>query len=81
MVIRVAQPARLEIEDDGPGIPEEEREKVFERFYRRRQEGTGLGLAIVGEICSAHRAKIELAQGEMGGLLVRVSFPVDGDPA
>ncbi|WP_408004434.1 sensor histidine kinase [Pseudomonas schmalbachii] len=79
VVIRVAQPARLEVEDDGPGIPEEEREKVFERFYRRRQEGTGLGLAIVGEICSAHRARIELAQGELGGLRVRVSFPVDGD--
>ncbi|MCY1418867.1 Swarming motility regulation sensor protein RssA [compost metagenome] len=81
VIIRVAAPAVLEVEDDGPGIPEEEREKVFERFYRRRQEGTGLGLAIVGEICRAHRARIELGHGEMGGLLVRVSFPAEDDSA
>ncbi|KRV76183.1 sensor histidine kinase [Pseudomonas citronellolis] len=77
VVIRVESPAVLEIEDDGPGIPAEERDKVFGRFYRKRQEGTGLGLAIVGEICAAHRARIELAHGELGGLLVRVSFPLE----
>ncbi|WP_371233680.1 sensor histidine kinase [Pseudomonas sp. QE6] len=77
VIIRVLSPAGLEVEDDGPGIPPEERDKVFRRFYRRRQQGTGLGLAIVGEICSAHRARIELAQGELGGLLVRVSFPTE----
>ncbi|WP_252271220.1 sensor histidine kinase [Pseudomonas subflava] len=76
VVVRVLAPARLEVEDDGPGIPAEERERVFERFYRRNPQGggAGLGLAIVGEICQAHRAKIELAQGGLGGLLVRVSF-------
>ena len=77
VVLRVLSPALLEVEDDGPGIPPEERERVFERFYRRNPQsgGSGLGLAIVGEICRAHRAEIELAQGELGGLLVRVSFP------
>ena len=41
--------AVLEVEDDGPGIPHEDRERVFERFYRRNQQvaGSGLGLAIV----------------------------------
>ncbi|MDL2424656.1 sensor histidine kinase, partial [Pseudomonas sp. BAgro211] len=77
VIIRVRSPAELEVEDDGPGIPPEERDKVFRRFYRRRQQGTGLGLAIVGEICSAHRARIELGQGELGGLLVRVTFPAE----
>ncbi|MCP1626912.1 sensor histidine kinase [Pseudomonas nitroreducens] len=77
VIIRVRSPAELEVEDDGPGIPAEERDKVFRRFYRRRQQGTGLGLAIVGEICSAHRARIELGQGELGGLLVRVTFPAE----
>ncbi len=39
--------------------------------------GSGLGLAIVGEVCRAHRAQIQLDQGELGGLLVRVRFPAE----
>ena len=68
----------LEIEDNGPGIAQPERVKVFERFYRAPGadgEGSGLGLAIAGEICRSHRADIGLATPEGGdGLLVRVSF-------
>ncbi len=77
VVLRVGEAGVLEVEDDGPGIPLEDREKVFARFYRRRDQGqgAGLGLAIVGEICRAHRAPIQLDQGEMGGLRVRVNFP------
>ena len=56
-------------------IPETERNRVFERFYRQGGTGSGLGLSIVGEICRAHRAQISLEQGELGGLLVRVRFP------
>ncbi|MCR3859335.1 sensor histidine kinase, partial [Pseudomonas aeruginosa] len=53
-------------------------ERVFERFYRRGDSpGSGLGLAIVGEVCRAHRAQIQLDQGELGGLLVRVRFPAE----
>lgn len=77
VILRVLAPAILEVEDDGPGIPPEERERVFERFYRRSPGGTGagLGLAIVGEICRAHRARISLDDGAAGGLRVRVAFP------
>ncbi|MDH1147278.1 ATP-binding protein, partial [Pseudomonas mosselii] len=77
VVLRVLAPAVLEVEDDGPGIPEDERERVFERFYRRSAQGSGLGLAIVGEICRAHLAQISLHDGERGGLKVRVSFIAD----
>ncbi|WP_068825460.1 sensor histidine kinase [Pseudomonas sp. BMS12] len=79
VVLRVLAPALLEVEDDGPGIPADEREQVFQRFYRRHPQGNGagLGLAIVGEICTAHRASIALDQGQLGGLLVRVRFPTD----
>ncbi len=77
VILRVSAPAILEVEDDGPGIPEAERERVFERFYRRGATGTGLGLAIVGEICKAHRAQISLHDGASGGLKVRVSFVGD----
>ena len=71
----------LEVEDDGPGIAEAERDKVFERFYRcaavssARLPGSGLGLAIVRDICAAHKAAIKLlTTGSGTGLTVRVSM-------
>ena len=78
VILRVLEGGVLEVEDDGPGIPAADRERVFQRFYRRGDSpGSGLGLAIVGEVCRAHRAQIQLDQGELGGLLVRVRFPVE----
>ncbi len=79
VILRVLAPGILEVQDDGPGIPAEEHEKVFERFYRRGVQGTGagLGLAIVGEICRAHQARISLHQAQPQGLLVRVEFAVE----
>jgi len=69
----------LSVEDNGPGIPEQERERVFERFYRvldTGTEGCGLGLAIVREIALSHRAEVTLAVGAGGrGTLARVAFP------
>jgi two-component system sensor histidine kinase TctE len=71
--------AVLEVEDNGPGIPEEERERVFERFYRMPgtlAAGCGLGLAIVREITDRHGGEVTLETPATGkGLLVRVSFP------
>lgn len=77
LVLRVLPPALLEVEDDGPGIPLEEHERVFERFYRRGGSGSGagLGLAIVGEICRAHQARISLHQADPSGLRIRIAFP------
>jgi two-component system, OmpR family, sensor histidine kinase TctE len=70
----------LKVEDTGPGIPEEERKLVFERFYRvpgTEQPGTGLGLAIVNEIIAAHRASISIEDGRGGkGTSIKVKFPV-----
>lgn len=69
----------LHVEDDGPGIPESERARVMQRFYRvpgTVGEGTGLGLAIADEIVRVHRATLTLATGERGcGLSVMVMFP------
>jgi two-component system sensor histidine kinase TctE len=74
------QEVTLNVEDDGPGIPESERERVFERFYRvlgTGVEGCGLGLAIVREIALTHRGRISLGNGANGsGTLVRVTFPL-----
>ena len=69
----------LEITDDGPGIPREARERVFERFSRldaQSTQGSGLGLAIVSEIAQRHGATVELADGAGGkGTRVTIAFP------
>jgi two-component system sensor histidine kinase TctE len=68
----------LRIEDNGPGIPPEQRERVFERFYRLHDDapgGCGLGLPIVREIAAASRARVELSAPPHGtGLVVSVMF-------
>jgi two-component system sensor histidine kinase TctE len=71
------QPAMLEIEDDGPGIPEARRLLVLRPFHRGEEgsEGSGLGLAIVDSIARAHGARLELTAGRHGhGLVVRLRF-------
>ena len=68
----------LTVADNGPGIPADERERVFDRFYRRSGAapgGSGLGLAIVGSIARRHAAGVALADTPGGGLTVRVTFP------
>jgi two-component system OmpR family sensor kinase len=68
----------LEVDDAGPGIPDAERERVFDRFYRRADAagaGSGLGLAIVRSVASAHAATVRLGPSTLGGLRVSVSFP------
>lgn len=71
---------RLEVEDNGPGIPKDSRERVFERFYRindRESDGSGLGLAIVREFATRIGATVQLDTPANGtGLLVRVVFAV-----
>jgi two-component system sensor histidine kinase TctE len=75
----------VEVEDNGPGIPERERERVLERFYRVAgggSYGSGLGLAIVNEIARVHGAKTVITNGaDERGTRIRVEFPaasVDG---
>ena len=74
--MRDGQPV-LEIADTGPGIPEAEHERVFDRFYRRpgeQESGSGLGLAIVRAIAERHDAVVSLHAAQGGGLLARVVF-------
>jgi two-component system sensor histidine kinase TctE len=72
----------LEVEDTGPGIPESERAKVRERFYRMpgtQGAGTGLGLAIVNEIATLHGATLEIGEASSGsGTRVALVFPGEG---
>lgn len=68
----------LTVDDNGPGIPEEERAHVFERFYRimgTQAEGSGLGLAIVREVVEGAGGTVMLGTSNAGGLSVRVRLP------
>jgi two-component system OmpR family sensor kinase len=68
----------LTVSDNGPGIPAQERERVFERFHRlagAEVPGSGLGLAIVREVANQHHARVVLDDTPGGGLTVRVLFP------
>jgi two-component system sensor histidine kinase PilS (NtrC family) len=56
--LRIEHPVRLRIRDNGPGVPEEIRERMFEPFVSRRPGGSGLGLAIVQRAVAAHRGAV-----------------------
>ena len=75
--------AALTVDDTGPGIPAAERERVFDRFYRRARNdesdegdegGNGLGLAIVKSVAAQHGAAVALEASPGGGLRVAVRF-------
>jgi two-component system OmpR family sensor kinase len=83
--IAVGRPADgviVEVRDHGPGIPKEDAERVFERFFRvdssrtRASGGSGLGLAIVAAIVGAHQGHARVAPTPGGGTTVRVTLPV-----
>jgi len=76
----------LGVDDDGPGIPEADRARVFERFVRlddaraRDDGGSGLGLAIVAELAAAHGGTVAMAASPLGGARVEVTLPRLHDP-
>jgi signal transduction histidine kinase len=76
--LATATEAVLEVADTGPGIAVADRERVFDRFYRRaaaEESGTGLGLAIVKAIAERHGAHVVLDEARGGGLRAAVHFP------
>lgn len=80
--ITAAERALLEVEDSGIGVAEEDRERIFERFYRvlgTNADGSGLGLAICREIAEQHQATVNMLSGSQGvGSRVVVAFPRAG---
>ncbi|MGZ2487386.1 two-component system sensor histidine kinase TctE [Rhizobium pisi] len=78
-VTREGTVAVVDVEDNGPGIPADERGQVFERFYRvlgTEGDGSGLGLAIVREVVDGAGGTVALAEADGGGLVVSVRLPV-----
>ena len=74
----------MEVDDNGIGIPDTDRDRIFERFYRvdkarsRQSGGTGLGLSIAKEIVDLHQGALYLVDKKEPGLTIRMELPVDG---
>lgn len=70
---------QIDVEDNGPGIPDGEKERVFERFYRcdasRSSRGSGLGLSLVASVIRLHDGSISLGDSQPSGLRVSVTLP------
>ena len=73
--------AVITIDDDGPGIPEDQYKNVFKPFFRLdksrslNQSGVGLGLAIVEDIINSHGGSIQLSKSKLNGLQVKITLP------
>ncbi|GAA2052362.1 HAMP domain-containing sensor histidine kinase [Williamsia deligens] len=74
-----ADRAELTVSDAGPGIPEQDRDLVFERFYRsdsaRSMPGSGLGLAIVRQVVVRHGGSVQAGESPLGGARIRIELP------
>ncbi|HQP39597.1 MAG TPA: ATP-binding protein, partial [Polyangiaceae bacterium] len=71
----------LEVEDDGPGIPANIRESLFDPYVTTKQDGTGLGLAIVKKIVVEHGGTIEVSDTPLGGARFSIRLPRSGTAA
>ena len=82
-LVTVAPDVRLVVADHGPGIPAEDRERVFDRFYRsaasRTLPGSGLGLAIVAQVVRAHGGEVRAGGRDGGGAVLTVVLPLSAD--
>jgi signal transduction histidine kinase len=78
VTVTVDRAGRIEVADRGSGVPRQDRENIFKRFWRgagEKKEGAGLGLAIVREIMRAHRGSVSVADNPGGGALFTLAFP------
>lgn len=81
-VVVSLQEAKVEVCDNGPGVPEEIREKLFDPFFTHgKAKGTGLGLSIVKKIVEAHGGKIDLSPETGAGTTFKIVLPVQAPPA
>jgi nitrogen fixation/metabolism regulation signal transduction histidine kinase len=67
---------RVSVEDNGPGVPEAARERIFQPFFTTRSQGTGLGLAIVQKIVVLHNGRVAVHDARGGGASIQISIPI-----
>ena len=65
----------IEVADRGPGVPEEDREKIFEAFHTGKTQGTGLGLAVARRVIEQHEGVLSVSENPGGGALFRAEIP------
>ena len=80
LLSRAEDGVRVEVIDNGTGIPELERGRIFEPYYTTKSSGTGLGLAIVHRIVSDHGGRIDVDEAEGGGAVFEVTLTRAGPP-
>jgi signal transduction histidine kinase len=71
-----ARRARLIVDDDGPGVADAERTRVFEPYFTTKEHGTGLGLAIVKKIALEHEGDVTLERAPSGGARFVIDLPL-----
>lgn len=77
IIVELAAPAKLSVSDEGPGFLPEQRERIFDRFWRenrRVEDGAGLGLSIVSQIVDVHGGAVHVAASESGGAMFTLDF-------
>ncbi|HEV8393469.1 MAG TPA: ATP-binding protein [Vicinamibacterales bacterium] len=72
---------RISVDDNGPGVPEPARGKIFQPFFTTRSRGTGLGLAIVQKLVVTHNGRVSVADSPLGGASFQIVFPRRADDA
>jgi signal transduction histidine kinase len=65
----------ISVEDDGPGVPEEMRDRIFDPYFTTKSDGTGLGLAIVKKIVVEHGGSIDVSSSPLGGARFVIHLP------
>ncbi len=77
LVARSNQPFSFWVEDNGPGVADDHKERIFEPFFSSKSRGTGLGLATVFAIADAHRGRVSVTDSPLGGARFVLDFPQD----
>ena len=75
-VVPRGRTALLIVDDDGPGVPKEDQERIFEAYYSSKSGGTGLGLALVKQVVVAHGGTIVCIESPLGGARFEAVLPL-----
>ncbi len=78
-LLRIDDAVRLEVHDSGPGIPAEDRERIFDHFYTTKPTGNGLGLMSVRVYADEYGGAIEVDKSDLGGACIRITLPLVKD--